>query len=219
MTPGICGVDEAGRGPVIGPMVVAGFYTEDLEEIKPFSLRDSKRYTPKQRERLYEKIKSIGKHELIIVPAQDIDLLRKDITMNQMEVNLFARIIDALEPDIAYVDAADVNEDRFSQEIGSKLTKKVRIIARHGGDDIYPVVSAASIIAKVTRDREIERIQEEIGRNFGSGYPSDTTTIDFLKDWVAEHGELPPHTRASWKTAENVLNESKVRSLDQFGGK
>ena len=67
--------------------------------------------------------------------------------------------------------------------------------------------SAASIIAKTTRDNEIEKIKEEIGVDFGSGYPSDVRTITFIEGWVKEKRGLPPYTRKSWKTVKRMRNE------------
>jgi ribonuclease HII len=96
------------------------------------------------------------------------------------------------------------------------LHGKVKIISKHGADDTYPVVSAASIIAKTKRDSMIEEIKKELGQDIGSGYPSDPKTINFLKKWYTEHGEMPPHTRRSWKTVDRIINELSISKLDRF---
>ena len=98
------------------------------------------------------------------------------------------------------MDAADVNEQRFGDNI-KKIVGNVNIISKHRGDSLFPEVSAASIIAKVERDRRIKKIEDEIGK-FGSGYPSDPRTKEFLERYYARHGKLPPHTRKTWKTAK-----------------
>lgn len=212
----ICGVDEAGRGPVIGPMVVAGIMLESESQLEGLNVRDSKKCTPKRREKLAQELNKIAKTEVMIVPASDIDIMREDLTMNQIETKLFASIIEKLRPNIAYVDSADVNEERFGQDIKNELNFEVKIISKHGADEIYPIVSAASIIAKTNRDAEIRNIAKEIGENIGSGYPSDAVTIKFLERWIHEHGKPPPHTRLSWKTAQRILNRVKSKKIEDY---
>ncbi|UCE36872.1 MAG: ribonuclease HII [Thermoplasmata archaeon] len=212
----ICGVDEAGRGPVIGPMVVAGVLLENESELAGLNVRDSKKCTPKRREKLAQELYRIAKTELIIVPASDIDTMRESMTMNQIETKLFASIIEKLRPETAYVDSADVNEERFGMDIQNELDFKVKIISKHGADEIFPIVSAASIIAKTTRDFEVEKIKKEIGFDIGSGYPSDETTIRFLENWVEKNGKPPPHTRHSWKTTQRILNKTKTKKIEDY---
>lgn len=212
----ICGVDEAGRGPVIGPMVVAGVMLDSESQLEGLNVRDSKKCTPKRREKLAQELYKIAKTEVMIVPASDIDTMREGLTMNQIETKLFASIIEKLRPNIAYVDSADVNEERFGQDIKSELNFEVRIISKHGADEIYPIVSAASIIAKTNRDAEIRNIAKEIGENIGSGYPSDAVTTQFLERWIHEHGKPPPHTRLSWKTAQRILNRVKSKKIEEY---
>ncbi len=212
----ICGVDEAGRGPVMGPMVVAGLALENESELDGLNVKDSKKCTPKRREILAKELYKIAKTEVIIVPADDIDAMRERMTMNQIETKVFASIIDKLRPGIAYVDSADVNEERFGEDIKRELDFELEIISKHGADETYPIVSAASIIAKTTRDFEVDKIKSELGCDLGSGYPSDKITITFLKKWTHEHGELPPHTRRSWKTAQRILNRVKTKKIEDY---
>jgi ribonuclease HII len=212
----ICGVDEAGRGPVIGPLVVAGVKIESDEKIAHLNVRDSKKCTPKRRENLARELLRLVEVEVKKVPAYEIDLLREVYTLNIIESKLFATIIECLHPDIAYVDSADVSEENFKRDILRELKFDVEIISKHGADDLYPVVSAASIVAKTQRDQEIEGIKMDIGEEIGSGYPSDAVTIDFIKSWIDRYGELPPHTRKSWKTAKRLIDQSKHITLDKF---
>ena len=212
----ICGVDEAGRGPVIGPMVVAGLMLESESQLNGLNVRDSKKCTPKRREKLAQELNKFAKTEVIIVPASDIDAMRENLTMNQIETKLFASVIEKLNPKIAYVDSADVNEERFGKDIENELNLKVDIISKHDADEIFPIVSAASIIAKTIRDAEIRKIAKEIGKDIGSGYPSDTTTIQFLERWIEERGQPPPHTRLSWKTARRLLDRAKSRKINEY---
>lgn len=211
----ICGVDEAGRGPVIGPLVVAGVCGEE-SKITSLRVKDSKKLSPKRRERLAEEIKKVAAKIVVIkIEPEEIDALREKMTLNDIEVELFARVISQLEGDRVYVDAADVNEDRFAEEIKKKLGRNVEIISEHKADSKYPIVSAASIIAKVERDRIIEDLKEELGE-FGSGYPADERTKKFLEKYVKEHNELPPHTRHSWKSAKRAMKKKEQKKLGDF---
>lgn len=200
----ICGVDEAGRGPVIGPLVVAGISVDSDEPLKKLGVRDSKKLSPIRREELELKIKEITEFDIVVLPAAEIDLLREEMTLNRIEAKLFASVIEHLKPSTAYVDSADADEKRFGDLILRELVEKPLIVSKHKADEEYPVVSAASIVAKVRRDYEVKKIENEIGEAIGSGYPSDPTTIAFIERWLREKGELPPHTRSSWRTIINI---------------
>lgn len=217
----IAGIDEAGRGPVIGPLVIAGITTMDESIFERMKVKDSKQLSPKRRLFLAEKIKQLATNiEVIIIKANDIDDMRKVMTMNEIEVHAFIKIIKKLKPDQCFVDAADVNSERFGNNIASHLPKNIEIISKHKADDIYPIVSAASIIAKTIRDHEIEAIaqslENRINQPLGSGYPSDPITQKFIHYWVRKYKKLPPHTRKSWKTAQRIYEEETRKTLDDF---
>jgi ribonuclease HII len=212
----ICGVDEAGRGPVIGPMVVAGLMLESESQLEGLNVRDSKKCTPKRREALAFELNKIATTEVIIVPAADIDAMRERMTMNQIEIRIFASIIEKLHPEIAYVDSADVDEERFGRDIRAELKFDLEIVSKHEADDLYPIVSAASIIAKTKRDFEIEKIKSELGEDMGSGYPSDSKTISFLEKWIEKHGTPPPHTRHTWKTTQRIISKVKSKKIEDY---
>lgn len=217
----ICGVDEAGRGPVFGPLVVVGVKLKDDSKLIEYKVRDSKQLTPQRRKILAKKIQEIAlDHEILVVSAKDIDDMRKVMTLNEIEVNAFIKVIKRLKPETCYVDSADVNEKRFGMNILSGLSFKPDIISKHKADSIYPIVSAASILAKTRRDEEVQKIEQNLKNKLnlplGSGYPADPITQKFLKTWLKRFGELPPHTRHSWKTAQNILKEKNVRKLDEF---
>lgn len=214
----ICGIDEAGRGPVLGPLVVAGVQVESDAPLRQLNVRDSKKLSPERRELLAPQIEKLSTYEVVVVPAQDIDVMRAEMSLNDFEATLFARIIDKLRPETAYVDAADVDEIGFKRSIQKELSFEVEIVSQHEADDLFPVVSAASILAKVRRDLEMRNIEAELGVPTGSGYPSDTDTIAFLEKWIREKGSLPPHTRTSWDTARRLLAEARTRKLDEFTG-
>ena len=135
-----------------------------------------------------------------------VESKRKLHKLNRLEAQAMAQVINVLKPDEAYVDAADVVEERFKHHIQEGLTVKAKITSRHKADKIYPVVSAASIVAKVERDREIAALRVTYG-DFGSGYLTDKKTMLFLKRWLQTHAEYPSCVRKSWKPARQVKNE------------
>lgn len=214
----ICGVDEAGRGPVLGPLVVAGVAIESDVPLRQLNVRDSKKLSPERRELLAPLIEGVAKHEVLVIPAENIDVMRAEMSLNDFEATLFARIIEKLHPETAYVDAVDVDEIEFKRAVQRQVPFEVEIVSQHNADDLFPVVSAASIIAKVRRDAEMRALGTYFGEDIGSGYPSDPVTITFLEKWIKEKGSLPPHTRASWDTAKRLLAEARNRKLEDFGG-
>jgi len=184
-------------------------------------LRDSKKIPSGRRKFLAKKIKDVASnYEIIVVSASDIDDMRKVMTLNELEVNVFSKIINKLKPDVCYVDSADVNEKRFAGEILGRLSFKPYIVSKHKADDVYPIVSAASILAKTRRDEEVRKIEiilrEKLDIPLGSGYPADPVTQKFLRTWVERFNELPPYTRHSWETAQKILLRNKIRKLDEF---
>ncbi|MGF3555053.1 MAG: ribonuclease HII [Thermoplasmatota archaeon] len=209
------------KGPVIGPLVVAGVTFADNTKLIELKVKDSKKCTPKRRENLAKQIKENAlNYEILVIPASAIDDMRKVMTLNEIEVNAFIKIIKKLKPKICYVDSADVNEERFATDILSGLSFKPTIISKHKADDIYPIVSAASILAKSKRDEEIQKIAQELQKKInlplGSGYPADPITKKFIKSWFEKYGKLPPYTRRSWNTSKKILNEKSTKKLDEF---
>jgi len=211
----IAGVDEAGKGPVIGPMCVAGVLIEEsnLHLIEELGLKDSKKLTPDRRRFLDGEIKKIVDGWFVLeVSAHQIDELRTVMTMNEIMVQSFARVLEDLKPEYAILDAADVNEGRFGRNVQRSCRHHVRITSRHKADATYRIVSAASIVAKVHRDRAVDMLHKKVG-DFGSGYPSDPKTIRFLREWFCEHKRFPEWVRHSWKTTRNVIAAAAQTAL------
>ena len=215
----ICGIDEAGRGPVIGPMVIAGVLIdkEDEPKLKAIGAKDSKLLTPYEREQMFEGIKKIAKdHVILIIQASEIDDAVRGIdglNLNRLEAKKTAQILNSLKPDIAYVDSPSTNLSAYSSLIQSQLTIKTKLICEHKADANYLSAAAASILAKVTRDREIERIKKEIGIDIGSGYPSDPKTVSFLDKHYLSHANL---FRKSWSSYTNRANRKFQSTLEGF---
>lgn len=211
----ICGADEAGRGPVLGPLVVAAVMVEDDLSLRLLKVKDSKQLPPSKREELYDEIMSIARVEISVASPEEIDA-RGEGRLNELEVQHFATVIDRLAPHKVFVDAADVAAERFGQNILSLLRCRPDMVSCHRADSFYPVVSAASIIAKVARDRAVRSIGKELGEDIGSGYPTDPVTIAFLERWTRENGDLPPYTRRSWATARKMYSMCKMSRLDDW---
>jgi ribonuclease HII len=204
----ISGIDEAGKGPVLGPMCVAGVLLQEgkLDALSQIGVKDSKQLTAKRREALAVEIKALA-HEYYILEVSpfQIDELRKIMTMNEIMVACYAKVLEELKPHHAFVDAADVIAYRFGENIKKKYAGEIEITSEHNADEKYPIVSAASILAKVKRDALIKTLEENVGVEIGSGYPADPKTIRFLEAWIQEHGSLPDFARSSWETARRLL--------------
>ncbi|HLD49546.1 MAG TPA: ribonuclease HII [archaeon] len=212
----VLGIDEAGRGPVIGPMVLCGCLIEKdkLNELKKAGAKDSKMLTEKKREHIAKKLKKIAKFEVIKISAAQIDALRSSINLNKIEIENMQFLINKMNPDCVYIDSPEKNTKKFEKKILSGING-TKIVAENFADRKYPVVSAASIIAKVERDKEIKKLHKKYGF-FGSGYTSDERTIRFLKDWIKKNKEFPDIVRKTWVTAEELKKLKEQKKLDGF---
>jgi len=215
----IAGVDDAGRGPIIGPLVIAGVLVDErgTEKLRELGVKDSKLLSPSRREQLADEIrKLVVKCQVVSLSPSEIDRVvqtgRRLRRLNRLEAQAMAKVIEVLRPDVAYVDASDILTDRFKDHILENLSFKVKVISEHKADAKYPVVSAASIIAKVERDHAIENLREkfrDVG-DLGSGYASDSRTTKFLENWLARFGSYPEFVRKSWKPAKKLKRNAKA---------
>ncbi|MCK5283565.1 MAG: ribonuclease HII [Nanoarchaeota archaeon] len=218
MTKTVLGIDEAGRGPVIGPLVIAGTKIKQKDEKKLIALgvKDSKLLSKGQREYMFGQIlKIVDSYKIIIIPPEKIDAaLNSDSTnLNWLEADNSIEIINELKADKAILDCPSNNIKKYSEYIVNKLKTKTQVLAEHKADMKYPIVSAASILAKVTRDREIEEIKKKIGQNLGSGYPSDPITVAFLEKNYRKYPEI---FRKTWAPYQNVINKKQQKKLFDF---
>jgi ribonuclease HII len=213
----IAGIDDAGRGPIIGPLVIAGVLLaeEDVWNLRPLGVKDSKLLSPHRREQLAIEIKRLAlKYHVESLSPAEIDKVvetgRRLHRLNRLEAHTMAKVVEALKPDVAYIDASDVLPNRFKEHIMEKLTISAKIISEHKADAKYPIVSAASIIAKVERDKAIQELKEKYG-DLGSGYVTDPKTVGFLEKWLAKHGSYPEFVRKSWKPAKKLRSDAAAR--------
>jgi ribonuclease HII len=217
----VCGVDEAGRGAVIGPLVIAGVsvFEKDLAKLKRSGVRDSKELTPAQREKLAGKIEKIAKDIVIlkIGPCKIDDYSRQGVNLNRMEAMKMCAIIDCLGAAKAYVDGPEVNTEKFGRVMSKMLKNEIPLVVENYADKNYPVVSAASILAKVERDREMAELRKQHGIE-GTGYPSDERTIASMKAYLEKNKKFPDKglVRFSWDTTKEMLGENRQKKLAWF---
>lgn len=236
----VCGIDEAGKGCIIGNLVICGVCVpeEDIPYLQELGVRDSKLLRPVQREELFAKIVARVRYHLIEVSPQEIDAAVFRNQLNDLEAMKTAHLLIHLKPQRAIVDCPSPNlrayqrliyallqnklkklqhdgqqrEQRIEQQGGQQGEPQIEIITAHKADVIYPVVAAASILAKVTRDRGIVRLKQECGIDFGSGYTSDQLTQEFLQHYHDRYDFI----RKSWQTYKNVIQAKEQKSLSEF---
>lgn len=198
-------------GPVLGPMVICGvcFLEENIQSLETLGVKDSKKLTIRKRTELSAILKLICfSYQNVIISPQEIDeRISLRISLNRLEELKMAQILNHLKPELVYIDAADVREERFGRSIAKLLNySPKKIISKHKADDLYPIVSASSIIAKDMRDRLIEELKKNYG-DFGSGYPSDERSTTFLREWIKKNKKAPPIARKSWETTKKIIRE------------
>ncbi|MBI4669980.1 MAG: ribonuclease HII [Elusimicrobia bacterium] len=230
------GIDEAGRGPLIGPMVLAGFYIKEqkeLDQIRELGVNDSKKLSPKRREEIFKELANFEHHTVVFTPKQ-ID----EENINTLELKGVLELYRKFSPKTLIWDApvnprgipkllgrlrsllAGANGVRssliwipaFAGMTNEDLTPLPRIILENKADEKYLACMAASIVAKVTRDKEIQKLREIFG-DFGSGYPSDPKTVRFVKNLDGKMDEFRPHIRQKWSTLKKPGVERENTNL------
>jgi len=199
----VLGIDEAGRGPVIGPLVVAGVLSDNQERLRQIGVRDSKALSRKRRGELAPQIAQVAQVRTIVIPAGKLE---ENLNLNDVELGAMTELIGELAPELVYFDvpAHPRGVERFCRRLQQLIGPGPELIGENGAERRWPVVAAASIIAKVERDRAVLELHKEYG-DFGWGYPSEPKTRAFLERWYKEHGEFPPCVRRKWKTARRLV--------------
>ncbi len=216
----IAGVDEAGRGPVFGPMVMATVVIQEKEEneLKELGVKDSKLLSKKKRKQLYGKILDIVKdYKIIKLSPEIIDrhLFSQSSSLNKLEAKTTAEMLNTLKAKKAYIDLPDRNRKRYTDYIKNNLkNKNIELIAEHGADKNYVVVGAASILAKVTRDTIVDELRRQLGEDIGSGYMTDKVTVRFLEDnW---NNDKVKFFRKSWASWKNIRDRKLQKGLKDY---
>jgi len=211
------GIDEAGRGPVIGPLIISCIVLDDnqKDKMKKIGVKDSKKLTLSKREKLFDNI-VVDANEVIIkiITPEEIDnaVRGKNVkNLNELEAMYISKIISEILSDvkIIYIDSPYQDTLKFLSLLHKYYPQinKYKIIAENKADIKYIEVSAASIVSKVIRDSIIEELKNKYG-DFGSGYPSDKKTRNFLISWYKKYKDFPPIVRKSWKTLQKIIDRN-----------
>lgn len=210
----IAGIDEAGRGAVVGPLVVAGVCCDKKAEglLRKMGVKDSKLLTPTRRERLAKAIEKTVRDVVILeVGPCKIDTHRRGgMSLNQIEAIKMAEVASFLKPHKVYIDSPDRNLYKFRKFLEKLIQHDSEVVLEYKADTRYPVVAAASIMAKVERDKRVASLRDQHG-DFGSGYPSDPLTQEWLKNWIEGNSKFPDFIRRTWVPAD-ILEKDKLQT-------
>jgi len=204
----VLGIDEAGRGPVIGPLVMAGVMIEEGKEAMLGEVKDSKLIPHKKRLKLDQHLRENFEYKIAIAEPKEIDAALNSTTLNLnwLEAIKQAEIINALKPDIAIIDCPSANPTKYTEYLKNLLDdKSVKLIVEHKADVNYPVCSASSIIAKVERENQMDKIKEQYG-DCGPGYPAHQKTREFVKNNWDKYPEI---FRKTWATYKKIVEQEK----------
>lgn len=217
----LLGIDDAGRGPVLGPMILAGVLIEETEQqtIKNMGAKDSKLLTPLRRKQIKEQIISKYKSHIELSTPKEID---DSSNLNYLEAIKTAKIINKLTENLnekvsVIVDCPSVNIQSWSNDV-QKLIEKPKTVSlscEHKADFNHPVVSAASIIAKERREDEVKKLRQEFKTDFGSGYPADPKTKEFISKSF-DNEKYNSIIRFSWKTVKKLIKAKKANQQKLF---
>ncbi len=204
---------------MLGPLVVGGFLAResDVPRLQAAGVRDSKEIPPARRTELYHELAGMGRRASVVLSPTTIDSFVRHGRLNDLEARAFARLVRRTHPTRTFVDACDTNAERFGTRVARWAeVGRSAIVSRHKADRDLPLVAAASIVAKVLRDRAIARLQTRLGTPIGSGYPSDPITREFVRATLREPGISTPWLRRSWATTETLKPKPRTRTLESF---
>ncbi len=229
MTDLILGIDDAGRGPVIGPMILAGCLIEKSKarELSKLGVKDSKQLTQKRREFLEGEIKESAEDiEVSVCSPKEIDSWNdKGLKLNELEAEHCAKIIDKLNSRLleknktkkkvkVILDCPSVSLVKWRDFLMTKIKElsNLDISCEHKADVNHPAVAAASVLAKCQREREMGKLRKKYGDKIGSGYTSDTLSVEFLKK---NHHKFKDDGifRKSWETWKRIAGQEGQRKL------
>lgn len=222
----IAGIDEAGRGPIIGPLVIvcAAISEDRMDILKENGVKDSKLLSEKQRGEIFKNIEHQIKYELVIIHPEEIDQAVNSQTynLNWLEADKGADLLNKLDAKLenetmkVIIDCPSTNLEAYKRHFKEHVDNEdIELIVEHKADLNHLIVGAASIIAKETRERELIKYKRKFKIDFGSGYPSDPTTKEFLKqNWNKK--EYQHLFRKSWQTYKNLADKGKQKSIGDY---
>ena len=219
----IAGIDEAGRGCVLGPMVLAICAIDEKKDgfFRDIGVKDSKLLSKQKREDLFSVIEqNCIEYKIIVVPAEELNVLMDGYSLNEIEAQKVVDLLKAIKSaDKVILDSPDTIAEKYTKRVRSILKKednkkfdKLNILSEHKADYKYMSVACASILAKVTRDKLMNKL---VGFEL-SGYSSDPKTIDYLKNYFLEHKKFPEFTRLKWKTVDNIVKDLYQKKISWF---
>jgi len=198
----ISGIDEAGRGPILSSMIIAiaSISAEKEPKLVELGITDSKKLTRGRREELFPQIQEMCKYQITEITAAQLNKRMGEESLNVIEATAMGELAASF-PGRIYIDLPERNAAKFIEK--AKLVGR-DVVAEHKADLTYPIVGAASILAKVTRDRLVAELAERIGEEIGSGYTSDARTINAIKN-PEIRAKLEGEIRTRWSTMERIL--------------
>jgi len=207
----VVGIDEAGRGAWLGPLVVGAVAVDRgaLSRVAATGARDSKTLTPARREEILARLEQCARVRSVAIAPEEIDRHVAEGRLNELEARVFGSLAGGFAPAEARVDACDANARRFGATVARHAGPEVRVLSRHHADALDPLVGAASVVAKVHRDRAIGELARQLGADIGSGYPSDPVTIEFVRSTVRPGAPTPPWLRKSWATTGRIIGGAR----------
>jgi len=226
MTNFVAGIDEAGRGPIIGPLVICVAAIEEgrENELITVGVKDSKLLTEKQREDILKYLEKLVKYEIKILEPSDVDeaLNSSETNLNWLEADHGAAILNKLDVKLGgnikrcIIDCPSTNINAYKSYFSSKTdNKETTLQVEHKADLNHVIVGAASIFAKVTREKELERLKKKYHVDFGSGYPSDPNTKKFLQEnW--NDPKLACLFRKTWETYKKLARSKEQTGLGEY---
>ena len=216
------GIDDAGRGPVIGPMVLAGCLIDEkiATKFRRWGVRDSKQLTPKRREFLAQKIKEEAEtFKVVLADADEINTKQNSGTnLNMLEAEKTAKIINKINKGSnkikVIVDCPSTSIIKWRDLLMTKVKdlSNLEIVCEHKADRNHVSVSAASILAKSAREKEMNKLKKKYGDEMGSGYTSDPKTTKFLTKNV-NNNKASGIFRKNWSTWKKARAKKEQRKL------
>lgn len=215
------GIDDAGRGPVLGPMILAGVLINQQEEqtIKDWGAKDSKLLFPTKRKKISNQIKKQFEHHIEISTPKEIDDHKN---LNLLEAEKAAKIINRLTKNLnekvqVIIDCPSVNIQSWTNDVQHLIDKpeNINLKCEHKADLHHPIVSAASIIAKERREDEIYKLKLRFKTDFGSGYPADPKTKEFITKNF-NNPKYKPLIRFSWNTVKKLIKAKEASQQKLF---
>ncbi len=219
----IIGIDDAGRGPLIGPMFLAGVLLDENQKkfLQKYNIKDSKQLIHSTRIQLSKVIEQTSlSYKVVSSSPEEIDkAVNSKMNLNTLEAIKMAEIINFLNDKKkkikVIVDCPSINTSKFKSLLTSYIEnpENLTIKCEHKADENYIEAAAASILAKVAREEAVSKLKSQYG-NIGSGYPSDPYTQEFLKNQgkkLSNSGIF----RKSWKTWTSLFPEDKIDKKKQ----